>query len=790
MGAAPAGMFVPVPPLSATRLPVPPAPFIGRERQVAEVCALLGRPSVRLVTLAGPGGIGKTRLALAVAGALRSDFEDGVCFISLAPLTDPNLVFPAIAQALGIHETGTPSEQPLHLDRLQALIGEREFLLVLDNFEQVIDASPDLAALISACPRLKLLVTSREVLRLSAEQSYYVPPLSLPDLHHLPPLEFLARVEAVRLFVTRAQAAQPGFALTKENAVPVATICHRLDGLPLAIELASARIRLLPPVEMLPRLERRLPWLTGGSRDAPARHQTLRAAISWSYDLLAPDEQRLFRQLAVFVGGCTLEAIAAVCEPGSKEAAPEESLLQALATLVDKSLLRQESGVAEQSRLYMLETIREYALEQLAASGEAEDVRRSHAMYYVDLSEEAETKLLGPDQSPWLQRLEQEHDNLRAALAWALDTETPEIAARLAAALWWFWLRRGHVSEGRRWLEAVLTERYSLPVPLRARALNGAGRLALRQGPTEYASAQAMLEESLALWHEAGDSLGEMQALNGLGLVAMYQNAMSRAQSHFEQSLATARRLEDRQGIVTALNNLGLSLRYQGEFEKAISTFEECLALARAMNYTYAISATLHNLGHIMHNSGDDARAHAFLVESLQLARQLGGNPSIAECLHDLAGVWVSQGQPERGARLFGASQMLRDNMHTIMYPAQHVPYERDVALGLSQIDKAAWDAAWAQGRAMSIDDACALAMQELPAPTVPGRPLVSTYDLTERELEVLHLLVAGLTYTQIANQLTVSFHTVHAHLRSIYGKLGVTSRNQATRFAIEHDLT
>ncbi|MDQ2997315.1 MAG: NB-ARC domain-containing protein, partial [Chloroflexota bacterium] len=449
----------------------------------ATVCDLLRHPKVRLVTLTGPGGIGKTRLGFQVAAELLDDFVHGVFFVNLAPIRDPNLVASVVAQTLGLSETG---DQPLQ-ERLQYYLRNKQLLLLLDNFEQVTDAAPLVAELLSSCPKVKILVTSRVSLHLRGEQEFAVPPLALPDLQRLPDLAVLSQYAAVALFIQRACAIQPDFAVTNATAPAVAEICHRLDGLPLAIELAAMRVKLLPLPALLARLDNRLKLLTGGARDLPARQQTIRATIAWSYDLLELDTQPLFRRLAVFVGGCTLEAVAAVCNASGD--LPLD-VLDGLATLVDTSLLRQEEGADGESRFVMLETIHEYAIEQLAASGEAVAINRLHAEHYLALAEAAYAHLTGAEQALWLNRLEREHDNLRAAVGWTVESGEIELELRLIATIWRLWEIHGYWSEGRAWLDRVLVRSSaSEHTPAQAKAQLGAGVLALRHGSNTAISA-------------------------------------------------------------------------------------------------------------------------------------------------------------------------------------------------------------------------------------------------------------------------------------------------------------
>jgi len=725
-----------------SNLPAPPTPLIGRADDVTRAGALLRGAAVRLLTLVGPAGVGKTRLGLEVAVEFLPAFADGVFLVALAPLTDPTLVASAVAGALGVREQGG---RPLQ-DILVEYLDTKRTLLLLDNFEHVTAAAPLLAALLAACPHLRLLVTSRAPVRVRGEQVLPVAPLALPDLAHLPLPEDLARVPAVALFVARAGAVAPDFALTAANAPAVAAICARLDGLPLAIELAAARITLLPPRALLARLEHNLSLLVGGARDLPERQQTLHAAIAWSYNLLHAGEQALFRRLAVFAGGASLEAVEAVCHTAGDV---EGDALEWLAGLVDKSLLRREEGPDGEPRVGMLETIRGYAREHLAASGEAEVTERAHAEYYVALAERAEPELTGPEQAVWLARLEREHDNLRATLRWAHESEESEIGLRVAGALWRFWSVRGFVSEGWRAMEMLLDDGAEAAPAVRARALNGAGNLARDQGG--LARAAALYEESLALWRNLDDRAGTAQPLNNLGLVARDHGEFARAQGLFEESLALRRDLGDRVGIAQSLNNLGLVAHDQGDYARASALHEESLAQRRELDDTagiafsldnlglvayaqgnlaragqlheeslalkrelgdkWAIAASLINLGIVAHAQGNNARARTLLEESLALHRELGGTRYVAECLEYLAQVLAAQAQLGRAAYFLGASEALRARIVTPLPPANKVTYDRSVAFVRGTLGDDAFAAAWAAGAALSLDQAIALAL-------------------------------------------------------------------------------
>ncbi len=820
-------------------LPSPLTPFVGREAEVASLCSLLRQDGVRLVTLTGPGGIGKTRLALRVANDLRHDFGDGVRFISLATVTDPALLPVTIADVLGVREE-------IHRPALIALtdaLRERHQLLVLDSLERLVDGAGVITDLLTACTGLKVLATSRSRLRLRGEHERPVPPLTLPPprgAEASPMLDY----DAVRLFVDRARGVDPAFVVTPANAAVVAEICRRLDGLPLAIELAGARVKVLSPDALLARLTNRLRVLTGGPRDLPERQRTLRDTIAWSHDLLTREEQVIFRRLAVFAGGLTLEAAEWVCAGGkdvvqgaerwrlspltcgSEIPSLDAPVLDLLAALVDDSLLQSAERSGE-SRFSMLETVREYALERLAESGEEPGIRAAHAAWFLDLAERAEAELAGPHQAAWLSRLEADHDNLRAALEWSSTEGDATVGLSLASALWRFWAPRGHLREGRQSLERALEMGKDAPPQTRAKALHHLGNLALDLD--DYSEAQAAYEASLHLWREHGDEQGVAAALNGLGLVASNRGEYREARRLHGEALALRRKHGDLRGITLSLHNLGNVARDEGDYERsralhkevvdlrrdlgdlaglaysswilgqlaagqgeaveAAQRFQEGLRLFRDVGDKLGIGYTLVDLARLAHQQGDDKQAVSCYREALTPRREMGDQRGVVECLEGLASVALDQGQPERAARLLGGADAWREAVGAPLPPAARAGRLQEIAKATAALGEPEFATAWMIGRAASVEESIALGEAiEVAGPVTacdPATEPVANAGLTPRELEVLRLFAAGHDSFEVADQLFISRRTVTTHSSNILAKLGVNSRAAAVGAAL-----
>ena len=758
-------------------LPLRLSSFIGRGREVAEVETLLSDD--RLLTLTGPGGSGKTRMAIEVASEVVEDFRDGAWLVELASLSDPDLVAQAVAQALGVREApGRPLIGTL-LEHLES----RKALLVLDNCEHLIDACATLAdALLRSCPNLRILATSREAMGIAGERTWPVPPLSSPDSHNLPPLQELRSYEAIRLFAERANAVVPAFELTEHNAPAIARLCRILDGMPLAIELAAARVRVLSVEQISSRLEDSFALLTGGSRTALPRQRTLGAAIGWSYELLSEEEQVLLGELSVFAGGFALEAAESVC---SGEDIEEHEVLDLLTRLVDKSLV-QVSEQGGEARYRLLETVRQYGREKLEESGEEPDIRRRHADFFLQFAERVEPRINGKDRGFWLGRLEAEHDNLRAALAWSQETAEAETALRLAGALSWFWYHREYWSEWRRWLDGALAIRESARASgrtaARAKALSGGGFLAWMQGDQSLARSQ--LEESVALWREVGDGQGLAQALRFLSGSFESGGDYAAARPLAEESVRLFREGEDTFGLGITLSRLGITALAQGDHAAARAALEEGVAICREIGDDWALALALRNLGIGALREGEHGEAVARLAESLGVLKETG-NPLYMQNLELLAAAVSMRGDHRRAALLFGAAEALREAVGAFVLPLYRAEYDSGVVAARAGLDEAILSAAWSEGRAMTPGEAIEYALRTKESPASPKE----SAGLSERELEVLRLVAEGLTDAQVAEKLYLSPRTVGWHLRSIYRKLGVPSRAAAARAAVERSL-
>lgn len=802
-------------------VPTPLTRLLGREREAARVCQALS-DGARLATLTGPPGVGKTRLALEVAARLAPDFADGAVFVPLAPVESPERVVPAIADTVELHEQG---QAPL-AEQLRRYLRPLRLLLVLDNFEHVLGVAPAIATLLHSAPGVRLLVTSRVPLRVLGEHEIAVPPFDTPDLDAAPSLDELAANPAVALFAERARGVNAGFALRPDNAGAVARLCRRLDGIPLAIELAAARSRVLGPQALLERIDDRLALLRGGARDLPPRQQTLEAAIAWSYDLLEPDQRRLLCRLAVFAASWDLAAARAVAGGGA-------DVLEEVEALVDHSLVRTDPEAYGEPRFSLLEMIREYAWARLANHGgtSAAELRRDHALHYLGLAESLAPELRGPRQAQALERLDAEHDNLRAALAWALSWGDAGAAQRLVAALWEFWFHRGHLTEGRRWQLRALALSGGA-AGSRTRALLGAGVLARVHGDGEAAREQ--LHAAATLAREAGDGNAAGEALANLSIVANSVGELDDAGRLLDQAdelwageggawgqafalharaallglrgqadasralrlraLERSRAIGDPEMIARGLLGLGEVARHDGDYHAARDHYTAALEHFRATGNTHHAALVLRRLAQTEINLGELEDAAAHLREGVRLFRSLHHPAGTAACAATLGCLYHARGEAEAAARCLGAAEAALAAAPGAMHPADHDECERARAALRGMLGAAACEALLAEGRGTAPDVLLAAFEREEPLHPAPGpaAPAVAKgphESLTGRERGVLALLAQGLSYAQIGRRLFISPRTVDAHLRSIYGKLNVRSRHEAARYAAEHGI-
>lgn len=772
--------------LPQTNLPTPLSTFIGREREIDEIRQLLS--THRLVTLTGPGGSGKTRLALQVATGMRDIFAHGVWWVELAALSDESLVPQGVANALHVREVPSQSLS----ETLSGAVHDRRLLLVMDNCEHLVTACAQLAeVLLHSGPHVRILATSREPLGIRGEILWSVPPLSLPDRQpwHDPgsvqaALNVYEQSESVRLFVERASAVSPQFRLTAQNGGWIAEICRRLDGIPLAIELAAARVRILTVEHLAARLDDRFHLLTSGSRTAPARHQTLHATLDWSYALLSEAEQNLLRRLSVFAGGWSLDAVEEVC---ADEALPRSEILDTLARLVDKSLVvvQDQHGVL---RYRFLETIRQFARERLMQAGEYETVRVPHQRFFLRMAEQAEPLLFAPQQAEWFERLDMENDNFRAALEWTLEKHDAEAALRWVGALWFFWFIRDHYREGQARIDQALAEPgAAMASPVRARALNASGFMAWIRG--DYARARILLEEAYAIARQCEDRMEIAMSTRNLGLVSSWEGDYATAGVLLEKSVALWRELGNKPQTGWALPFLADVVLYQGDVPRAQALYEESAALMRSQEDKIVLAYPLRRMAYLAVRAGEYETAIAYCRESLALNTQVGDKRGMLACLAGFAAIYVAQGQWVEAARLFATVQAQLESIGITLYPADQMEYDSKLAYVRDQLPAHTFEAAWRKGKNISLEDAISTTRE---FPNTVERPASAREQfggLTPREREVASLIALGKSNREIAETMTVGVKTIETYVTRILNKLGFDSRVQIATWAVEKEL-
>ena len=767
-------------------LPLPVSTFIGRKKEITKVKQLIIEN--RLVSLVGAGGSGKTRLALESAHELLKKFNNNVWFIEFASIRDPSLISQRITSTLHIREQ---SSQP-PLDSLVNYLSTVPCLLIFDNCEHVIEACAEIAeVLLQNCTDLKILVTSREVLGIMGEVTWIVQPLSLPGLQPwkgpISAQEALGeyqRSESVQLFTERAKTNDPNFVLTSKNGAWVAEICRRLDGMPLAIELAAARARTLSVKQIAERLDDRFNLLIGGSRTAPPRHQTLAATIDWSYALLSEREQKLLQRFSVFLGGGTLETVESVCEGDGDNG---NEVLYTLSQLVDKSLVV-ASQMSGKKRYFLLETIREFVLEKLAESQEMKTTKDRHLDFFLQFAEEAEQKLTGPDELIWYERLELEHDNLRAALSWAVASRNAEVGLRLAGSLSYFWFVQGYLREGIIWLEKVLENSQGASLAYQAKTLRSLGGLLISSEKKDFDQISKLFKESLELYCKLDDQSGIAWILNQFGVIAMMQGELDKAKQFLEKSLALRREIGNPWDIAQTLQNFAPLFLRQNDYASAREFTEETIVWFQRAGYKRGVVRTSMDFAEIARLEGDSENAVALLTEALPQFLQFGDKWSSADVLESLATLAIEQNKFKQAAQLFGIAEALRKEIGMPLQNFDHEHYQMDIATLQENLSKTEFSHAWRKGRAMSLEQVIEFVSQK---PEVSSSVGNKTFEeLTKRELETAALITQGMSNREIAEAMTVTVKTVEAYVTRILRKLGFDSRVQIATWVIDKDIS